>query len=284
MDEHIVSLTRIRRHYPMLSNAEKRIADYVVANHKKLENLTAQSLADATNTSPATIVRFCRSIGFKGFIEFKLYLKHEFSTPSSRWFSINSEESISAIKQKTFSFNQNSVDETFSILDDDALGRAVDLIDKAPQVVIVGEGGSGSSARAAYDAFLQIGIPCTFIADPFFQVLGVYRLSKETIVLGFNHSGQAKNVVDVIKLAKEKGMTTIGLVGIIGSPIMKHLDIPLLTGISDHPYFSDSIAARICELNVVSTIHAALSMRRREQLGDYRTEISELLSIKRVRK
>ena len=284
MEEQIISLTRIRHHYPMLSNAEKRIADYVIENYKSLNDATAQSLADATATSPATVVRFCRSIGFKGLVDFKLYLRHEFVSPSTRWMNVDEDESVAVIKQKTFGFNRNSVDDTLSILDDSSLERAVELIDGAPQLAIVGEGGSGCSARAAFDAFLQIGIPCEFIEDPFFQILGISRMKKDGVVMAFNHSGQAKNVIDSVKLAKSRGLTTVGLVGIMGSPIMKFLDVPLLTGITDHPFFSDSLSARICELNVVSAIHAVLSVRRRELLGDFRSEVSDLLGIKRIRR
>jgi RpiR family transcriptional regulator, carbohydrate utilization regulator len=253
-------------------------------NHTGLSNTTATLLAEATDTSPATIIRFCRSIGFKGLLDFKMYLRNEFSSPSSQWLNVDFNESIAMIKQKTFGFNRNSMDETLSILDDEYLKQAVELIDKAPQVAIVGEGGSGTSARAAFDAFLQIGIQCLYIEDPFFQVLGIARMPKGSVVLGFNHSGQAKNIVDSMKLAKRKGLTTIGLIGIIGSPIMKYVDIPLITGITDHPFFSDSLAARICELNVVSTLHAILAIKRKDNLGDYREEVTDLLSIKRLRK
>lgn len=284
MNDHAIGLTRIRHHYPMLSNAEKRIADYIMEHYKTLGEATAQELANVTETSPATVVRFCRSVGFKGLADFKMYLKHEHTSPNARWFSVDSDESVSAIIQKTFAFNSNSAEETLSILDDSALEAAVEAIDKASQVVIVSEGGSASAARSAFDVFLQIGIPCVFIEDPFFQVLGIARLPKDAVVIGFNHSGQARNTVEAVRVAQEKGLTTIGLVGIVGSPFMKHVDIPLLTGISEHLYFSDSIAARICELNVVSALHAVLSIRRKEQLGDFREEVSNMLSIKRMKR
>jgi len=201
MNELSATLTRIRHHYSMLSNAEKRIADYIMNNHKILLNLTAQMLAAASRTSPATIVRFCRSIGFKGFIDFKMYVKQEFAAPSSTWMNVDSDDSISRIKLKTFGFNRNSMDETLSLLDDDALEKAVELIDAAPQVAILSEGGSGSAARSAFDAFLQIGIHCTYIEDPFFQVLAVSQMPENSVALGFNHSGQATG-----KLAQAFGM------------------------------------------------------------------------------
>lgn len=284
MNENAVALTRIKQHYGMLSQSEKKIADYMMENNEKIKNCTVAKLAERTETSPATIVRFCRSLGFKGFSDFKLYLSGEFLSPKAKWMNIEEDESISVIKQKTFKFNQNSIDETISLLDDEALDSAVKAINEASQIVIIAEGGSASSARAGFDAFLKIGLPCVLLEDPFFQVLALSRLPKDAIVIGICHSGQARNVVESMKVAKSKKLTTIGLVGIVGSPMMKYIDIPLLTGVSEHLYFSDSLAARICELNVLSTIHAALSIKRNEFLKEYRKEVSELLSIKRVKK
>ncbi|NCB01499.1 MAG: MurR/RpiR family transcriptional regulator [Spirochaetia bacterium] len=284
MDDSIISLTRIKQHYHLLSISEKRIADFILENYRSFGNITAQGIADSTQTSPATIIRFCRSIGFKGFVDFKIFLKNEVISPSANWLNVSSEESMAMIKQKSFAFNRRSMDETLSIIDDEALEKTVELIDKAPQILIIGEGGSGSSSRAAYDAFLQIGIRCDYIEDPFFQILAISNMEKKGIVLGFSHSGMSRNVFESIKLAHERGITTIGFVGITGSPLTKHLDIVLFTGVSNHTFFSDTLSARICELNVVSTIHAALSIKRKDELGDYHEKVSKLLSIKRVKR
>ncbi len=286
MKHTLISITRINHHYHLLSTTEKRIADYIVENHADMGDLTSQQLAEVTGTSAATVVRFCRSIGYKSFVEFRMHLKQELISPTANWYELKSDESIAMIKQKSFNFNKNSMDETLAVLDDEALEKAINYINDSSAVIIIGEGGSGSSARAAYDSFLQIGIPARLIEDPFFQILAISKLNREdnAVICGFSHSGMSRNVYESIKLAHERHLTTIGFVGITGAPLTRYLDITLHTGVSNHPYFSDTLSARICELNVVSAIHAALSIKRREELGDYREEIAKLLSIKRVRK
>lgn len=286
MEQTLISLTRIKHHYHLLSNAEKKIADYIFEHHATMGNFTSNSLAEDTGTSAATIVRFCKSIGFKSFIEFRMYMNHDLISPTANWYNVDANESIAMIKQKSFNFNKNSMDETLAILDDEQLQKAIDRINMAKQVLIIGEGGSGSSARAAFDSFLQIGIPCQLIEDPFFQVLAISKLSAtdNAVVCGFSHSGMSRNVYESIKLAHERKLLTIGFVGITGAPLTKYLDIILNTGVSNHPYFSDTLSARICELNVVSTIHAALSIQRRADIQNYREDIDKILSLKRVKK
>jgi len=280
--ENLISLTRIRQHYSILSKSKKKVADYVLDNYKKVIDFTAEELADATGTSPSTVVWFSRSLGFKGFTDFKLHLERELSTSPVNWLNVESDESMPIIKQKTLRYNTESVEQTMSLLDETSLEMAVKAINNAPLIVLVAEGGSASSARCAYDAFMQIGAICMFLDDPFFQVLSLSNLPKETVVIGISHSGQARNTIESLMVAKEKEMTTIGLVGIVGSPMMKYSDIVLLTGVSDHPFFSDSITARICELNVISTLYASLTIKRNNELGDIRKTVNDLFSIKRI--
>ena len=94
-----------------MSTTEKRIADFIIENHADMGDLTSQQLAEVTGTSAATVVRFCRSIGYKSFVEFRMHLKQELISPTANWYELKSDESIAMIKQKSFNFNKNSMDE-----------------------------------------------------------------------------------------------------------------------------------------------------------------------------
>jgi len=286
MYEHkdLISLTRIRQHYSVLSKSKRKVADYILSNYNKVINYTAAELAEVTGTSPSTIVWFSRSLGFKGFTEFKLNLERELSASPANWGNIESDESITQVKYRTLRYNRENVDQTMSLLDDESLEKAANAINDAPLIVFVAEGGSASSARCAYDAFMQIGAVCIYLDDPFFQVLSLSNLPKEAVVIGISHSGRAKNTIDALMIAKEKGMTTIGLVGIVGSPMMKYVDIALLTGVSNHPYFSNSINARICELNVISILYTSLTIKRNGNINDIHKAVNDLFSMKRINK
>ncbi len=283
MKANLLFQTRIKQHYELLSNSEKRIADYIMESHEAVLEMSTQEIAKKTETSAATIVRFCRALGFKGIIDFKYHMMSEQLTAIENYNVIQESDSIRTIKQKTFRFNKSAMDETLSILDDTAIQKAVEVIGKAKQVAIIAEGGSGTSARSAFDVLLQINIPCVLLEDAIFQVIGASKLTSDDVALVVCHSGQSRNAVEGIEVAKKAGATTIGIVGIVGSPIVKYLDIVIYTGVAEHPFFSNMIAARISELNVISTLHGALSIERSDELGDYISEINKLLSLKRVK-
>lgn len=284
MSNAMLSVSRIEQHYHNLSKAEKKIADVILQDPKQMSDLSAAQIAEKAGVSPATVVRFCRSIGFRGIAEFKMYLDKEQLIPGAGWGVVRPEDSIAVIAQKDFAFIKAAIDDTLMVMDYDTIDRAVQVLYEASVVAIYAEGGSSTSARCAYDEFLQIGIPCFFEQDPFCQVLSAHRLTASDVALTVCHSGAARNAMDAMQVAKEAGALTIAIVGMATSPMAKLVDIPIYTGLATHLFFSDTIAARVCELSVISTLQAALTIRKREKLGNYRHKISELLRRKRIAK
>lgn len=282
MSEITLCESRVRQHYEMLSNMEKKVADVVLKRGKQIPDLSTSQIAAMAGVSPATVVRFSRSIGFRGIAELKMFLGKEQLSPDTAWQTVNIEDSISVITQKDFEYNKAAIDDTLSILDMEAIGKAVDAIQNASLVGIYSEGGSASTARCAFDIFMQIDIPCQFVEDAFFQVQSASHLRAGTVAFSIIHSGAARNAIDTMRVAKENGATTIAITGTVNSPLAKLVDIPIYTGMTGHRFFSDTIAARICEFSVLSALHAALSIRNRDKLGNYRERVSELLHMKRV--
>lgn len=280
----VLWIARIQQHYEMLPKTERKVADYLLRDPQSAAEMSSIELSKVSGTSPATVMRFCRSIGFNGFSEFKIYVRSEKLAPYEDPMRIEHGDPISAIKQKSFRYGQSVLEETMNILDDKMLSAAVSAIDKAREVIIVGIGGSGSTGRCVYDSLLQIDVPCHFIEDPIFQILAIAKLKPGDVVIACCHSGKTIDVLDACVEAKKRGVTVIGLIGITGSPLTKIVDISLMTGLSNHQYYSDTLAARICELGVVATLHTALSLIRRESLRDNRRRITDLINIKRTQK
>lgn len=57
-----------------LSNAEKKVQNYIKKNSNRIETLTINKLAATAGTSVASVQRYCQKIGFSGYKEFKFAL------------------------------------------------------------------------------------------------------------------------------------------------------------------------------------------------------------------
>ncbi|MDH5744621.1 MAG: MurR/RpiR family transcriptional regulator, partial [Candidatus Aminicenantes bacterium] len=57
--------------YQELSKKEKKVADYIIQNHRTIFALSGKELSKKTKVSEATIVRFAQHLGYKGFQHLK---------------------------------------------------------------------------------------------------------------------------------------------------------------------------------------------------------------------
>ena len=78
MSEHNINiLERLHASYYQLSAAERKVADFVLSQHAQVQFMSITQLAEECGVAEATVSRFCRNLGLKGFNAFKLELaKH----------------------------------------------------------------------------------------------------------------------------------------------------------------------------------------------------------------
>ncbi|MDF2522768.1 MAG: RpiR family transcriptional regulator [Clostridiales bacterium] len=256
--DEIEYLVRIKTHYNILSESEKKIADYIMNNKDEILGLSAHALADKIGTSASTVVRFCYSLGFKGYTELKFYIERELLSPSYEVIQVNPGDSINLIKQKMLNFNKDVIDDTTMILDSEKLEQAVKALSTAPRIDLYGEGGSGSITVSAANLFLQIGLSCNAYTDSFMQITSATQLKKGDVALAIIHSGRARNTIEALQEAHKQGATTICITGYTNSPITEHSDIVLYTSSKSTGFLSDLPAARISELCVISVLQMAI--------------------------
>ena len=65
------ALLKVREYKEIMTPTEKEIADYILDNASLICNLTIREFAENTYSSPSSIVRFCKKLGFEGFNDFQ---------------------------------------------------------------------------------------------------------------------------------------------------------------------------------------------------------------------
>ncbi|MGO4276760.1 MurR/RpiR family transcriptional regulator, partial [Paenibacillus sp. TAF58] len=63
-------LIKIRDMKDSLTPVEKLVADYILENLEEIPHLSIKSLAQLTKTSDASVLRFCKTMGYKGYRNF----------------------------------------------------------------------------------------------------------------------------------------------------------------------------------------------------------------------
>lgn len=62
---------KIRKLYPEMGRAEKKIADYILENSRNITDCSVTELAKICGCGDATVVRFSRRLGFTAFRRLK---------------------------------------------------------------------------------------------------------------------------------------------------------------------------------------------------------------------
>src|SRR5262249_52601924 len=70
-------LARVRARLPEFTGALRRVAELVLADPASAARSTIVELAEGSGTSPATVTRFCRALGFEGYAELRLAIAGE---------------------------------------------------------------------------------------------------------------------------------------------------------------------------------------------------------------
>src|SRR5690242_16675602 len=73
MDQSRTSLlAQVEAARDSLSRSESRVADYVLNAPQSVLELSIEALSKAAGVSEPTVARFCKSVGFSGWKEFKI--------------------------------------------------------------------------------------------------------------------------------------------------------------------------------------------------------------------
>ncbi len=255
-------LTRIRSAYPGLSPAEKKVADYVLSNAESTIYASITELADACGVGEASIIRFCHSIGFRGFQEFKLVLAQDIGSSQEEMVTdISPSDDINALARKVAFRSTKSVNDTLSILNLKELELGIDAIVKARKVEFYGVGASGFTALDAKYKFLRIGVYCDAFTDSHLQAMSAATLTSKDVVVGISQTGSTKDVVDSCKIAKDNGATVICITAYAKSPITRVADIILLTASQESPLGSGAIRSKIAQLYVLDLLFTGVVIR-----------------------
>src|SRR5215510_8335077 len=70
-------LARVRGSLPEFSGALRRVAEWILSDPAGAARSTIVELAERSETSPATVTRFCRALGFDGYADLRLAIAGE---------------------------------------------------------------------------------------------------------------------------------------------------------------------------------------------------------------
>ena len=224
------------------------------------QNITA--LARAAQVSEPTVVRFCRTLGYDGWHEFKLKLAQglALALPGASE-APDQDDLASDLINKICSRSINTLLDLRNNLKPELIQQALEVLARANKIEFYGHGTSGFVAADAQHKFFRSGVPTVAYTDPAIHSIAAALLRQGDAVVAISQRGNNPALTRSAKLAKAGGADVIVLAP-SGTPLaeMATLFIPIDLVFATDPY--TPISARLAYLVVIDVLAVGLALRR----------------------
>lgn len=219
-------LSKIRASLNELTPAERRVAETILANPQATVAWTLAEAARFAGVSEPSVIRFCRSLGFNGYPDFRIRLAQavalikqsdtgpveDVDDPIKARILDNCNRAIAAI-------HDLSVD-----IDSAAVAQALTVIRAASRVDIYGHGGSGFLAGEAQHRLAHLGFASVAYTDPALQMFSAMALGPTDAVFALSFTGVTTHMMPNLEIARSAGAKIISMCP-NGSAIAEMADI-----------------------------------------------------------
>ena len=268
-----LSNSRIRR-----SKSAQKISACVLSDPEALLGMSAAAVAARVGVSEPTVGRFCKSIGFKGFPDFKLQLAAELARQPPRVAQdIDAQDSSSQIIPKIFDSTRASLDAAQASLDHHVVEQAAAALDKARKIVLFGLGASASVARDAEHKLLRFSTPAAAVTDAIDQRMISASLGEGDCVICISYSGRTILLEEAAQLARRSGATVIGITT-PDSPVAAQCKLVLGVESGEDTELYTPMTSRLAQLVVIDVLFTRLALRKGPEFALHLRRIKQALA------
>lgn len=262
-------LPRIRELKHGASPAMRSLAEDVARDPRAASTCSIRALADASHTSPSTVVRFCRKLGCAGYKEFQRELVFELASTSDvndvALEDIVPGDEAERVLRKVMLSNTRSMEATARLIDLHALEECVRLIDRCRVVDLYGVGASLLVARDLEQKLARVDKECHVYEDLHSQLLSVRNIHADDLAIVFSYSGLTREMLDIARKARRRGATVVAVTRAMGGQLAEEADLVLGVASSEPLVRSGAMSSRLSQLLVVDALYALYVTRNYER-------------------
>ena len=200
-----------------------------------------REIAANCGTSDTTVMRACRAAGYDGFQDLKYHVLRELTDGEPKEVPVS---------------DTNYCDDLRASQDAaaPALDAAARLVRGSQRVALAGVGASYGVALIATDILFTIGKQALPVQNEQMASFALAAPVNGLVVIAISHSGETQFPIQVVRMAREAGVKSIGLTNEPASELARAVDVLLPTQAIEQPRGSYAIAPRICQLAVLDAL------------------------------
>lgn len=253
---HIFS--QIKSRYNSFTQAEKKVADYILEHKQNVMYMSITDLAIASGVGESSVFRFCKSLNLKGYQELKIALAHSITNeqePINLYHEFSLSDSIEDLSAKILATNIQALNETHQLIQKDELARAIQWMIDANQIYFFGVGSSLITAWDAKNKFMRITNKTECVLDSHLQMMSAALMSENDVAIIISYSGSTKDMIELARVVKQRGAKVIIITRFAKSPLTTFGDVILLTAADEGPLQGGSLTTKISQLYLLDILY-----------------------------
>ena len=274
----------IRQQHESLSPSQRKVAEFLLQGGIDVLHFPISRIAEAVDVNASTVVRTAQSLGFNGFPELQAALRRQFIRQArlSQRIEIGSKQLIDDLKNEEDKDNHILAavlrDEIQLLLELPQLvpttvfDKAVDMLDEANQIFIIGLGASFPLALT-FGQFLRYVRPNTTVLTPGIDPIPAQLapLVEGDLVFSICFARYTRETLRTMEYGKDKGAKVITVTDSDLSPAAKRADLSLIM-----PYRLRLYGNSIGPFALLDALLGALSLRYPEATQQRLDKLEEL--------
>lgn len=272
------------------SDARRTLAEFALREQKNLYQYTIQDIADAAYTSKATVTRFAKSLGYKGWKDFirdfvaELKYQEQYGGSVDVNVPFREEDSLQTMIENIKKVQQESLEDTAAQLDKNMITRAVNYLLRARRVVIFGESPNIYLGELFRRKMLSIG-RATEIVRTGEAGLTSFGLCGEDCAVVISYAGNNEKVpyLSCVKTLKKQKVPVIAITSGGNNFLRQQADCVLSISSREHLYTKISnFATEESVQYLLNVLFAACFARNYEKNMNYKIGHSQILEWQRA--
>ncbi len=228
-------LTMIEQRLPALRGASRKVAEAIVRDPWAILGMTIYEVAEVAGVSLPSVTRFSRAVGYPGFRELVQGIAQSLGRIETMDLdaladTAKSDDALPGLVGVVVRRQIDALQTAARTIDQNALHEAAVAIARAHRTTIVGHGGAYVPSLGMAIKLNWAGV-AAFASTPDLYSNQVMSASSDDVVIGVSHQGRTKEVIEMLRLAREFGSTTISVTTVPSSPLgaVANIQLAVLT-------------------------------------------------------
>ncbi|MFC6315360.1 MurR/RpiR family transcriptional regulator [Lapidilactobacillus achengensis] len=242
----------IEQNFNTLAEKERQVALFVMNNAYNVRNMSIKELADKTDTSIATVTRFCHKVNCTSYADLKMKLTIATTANEPAKPAMPDDNTLDAINN----FYEQVIISSIQIFDETIIQEVIRKIKTAHRIFIMGIGSSGLTARELEFRLGRMGLTAFACTDSHTMKIYSSLVTAKDVVISISISGNTTEVVEATKLAKKQQAKIIAFTSFESSELTKTSDVTVLVYNAlflNHESFINSQFSLMYLIDVLST-------------------------------